>query len=512
MYKLALVSPLQSREFKWPSMDEIVQLLRAHPDRETMSTWDETLKCFVTPASKIWIPDDAIDLQVRVCVVAHAGAAGHRRIDATTASVEEMFEWRTTKADVKGFVSACLHCIVVDGESVPRPWGEALHATKTNELIHFDWVSFPQAANGVKKVLVIKDDMSGFVRLHASSTATAAETAAALMEWFSLFGVVKTWVSDCGSNFKNEVIDAMRRMFGAHHHFVTPHCPWANETVEVVNRLIVRTLKVLCSEMRLKATEWPSLLPLVQSALNQQPADRLGGEAPVKAFTGLGATPPLTGIVRADEADPKTIDWVKSEMAKHMADLAIALEEMHKEVKATADRKCAKARASRTKQRGVKLTKFALGDFVLVARALKHPGKLTLRWKGPCRVVRVLSDHLMEVEQLVPPRETTLHHACRLRLCHEGGRDVDEDLVAQIAFGDEGFYVEGIEDLRMHDGVWQLKIKWMGLEDAESSWEPALSIYEDVPVLFRRWTTTHHDEDGVSEMVEDIERAIGHPL
>ncbi|KAF0729338.1 hypothetical protein Ae201684_013084 [Aphanomyces euteiches] len=97
MYKLALVSPLQSREFKWPSMDEIVQLQRAHPDRETMSTWDETLKCFVTPASKIWIPDDAIDLQVRVCVVAHAGAAGHRRIDATTASVEEMFEWRTRR-------------------------------------------------------------------------------------------------------------------------------------------------------------------------------------------------------------------------------------------------------------------------------------------------------------------------------------------------------------------------------------------------------------------------------
>ncbi|KAH9076343.1 hypothetical protein Ae201684P_010289 [Aphanomyces euteiches] len=179
--------------------------------------------------------------------------------------------------------------------------------------------------------------MSGFVRLHASSTATAAETAAALMEWFSLFGVVKTWVSDCGSHFKNEVIDAMRRMFGAHHHFVTPHCPWANGTVEVVSRLIVRTLMVLCSEMRLKATEWPSLLPLVQSALNQQPADRLGGEAPVKAFTGLGAAPPLTGIVHADEADPKTIDWVKSEMAKHMADLAIALEEMHKEVKATAD-------------------------------------------------------------------------------------------------------------------------------------------------------------------------------
>ncbi|CAK4853296.1 unnamed protein product, partial [Aphanomyces euteiches] len=71
----------------------------------------------------------------------------------------------------------------------------------------------------------------------------------------------------------------------------------------------------------------------------------------------------------------------------------------------------------------------------------------------------------------------------------------------------------------MHDGEWQLKIKWMDLVDAESLWEPAFSIYEDVPVLFRRWTTTHQNEDGVSEMVEDgvsemvedVERAIGHP-
>ncbi|RHY13609.1 hypothetical protein DYB25_010213, partial [Aphanomyces astaci] len=105
---------------------------------------------------------------------------------------------------------------------------------------------------------------------------------------------------------------------------------------------------------------------------------------------------------------------------------------MHKHVAETAAAKRAKARYRRDGQRSVKLAKFTLGDFVLVARALQHPGKLTLRWKGPFRVVKVVSDYLMEVQQLVPPGATSLHHACRLRLYCEGGREVNEDLKAQI--------------------------------------------------------------------------------
>ncbi|RHX98379.1 hypothetical protein DYB36_014406, partial [Aphanomyces astaci] len=128
-----------------------------------------------------------------------------------------------------------------------------------------------------------------------------------------------------------------------------------------------------------------------------------------------------------------------------------------------------KTRIQRKENRTVKLANFALGDFILVARSLKHPGKLTLCWKGPYRVVKVVSDHLMEVQQLVPPDAISQHHASRLRMYCEGGLEVDEDLKAHIAFGDEGFYVEAIQDLRMHDTVWQLKIKWYVLYDLESS-------------------------------------------
>ena len=218
-----------------------------------------------------------MDLQQRLCVIAHQGASGHRRIAATTKAVADKFMWKTLVTDVEAFVRACLHCMCVDGEMVPRPLGSALHAEKPNELIHFDWLSMPKSRSGLKHVLVVKDDMSGFVQLYATESADAAATAQSLMSWFTTFGCVDTWVSDGGSHFKNEVVEKVRKMVGAHHHITTAYSPWANGTVEVVNRLVLRAVKALLSEWKLNADEWPHVLPLVQGALNHQPGPARGG-------------------------------------------------------------------------------------------------------------------------------------------------------------------------------------------------------------------------------------------
>ncbi|KAH9109965.1 hypothetical protein AeMF1_015085 [Aphanomyces euteiches] len=93
MCRLALVSPLQSPDFIWPSLPEIVAIQREHPLRDQFASWSNERKCFLTPAGRVWIPDDSLDLQVRICVVAHAGVAGHRRLEATTAAVSEFCEW-----------------------------------------------------------------------------------------------------------------------------------------------------------------------------------------------------------------------------------------------------------------------------------------------------------------------------------------------------------------------------------------------------------------------------------
>ncbi|KAH9114827.1 hypothetical protein LEN26_013016 [Aphanomyces euteiches] len=189
---LHVVSPLQQNDFEWPTAKSILEAQKLvlkgegppHPvwlgATKTPSTW--------MTQGRIWVP----------------GAAGHRRVAATVKSVSDKFWWATLAQDVETFVKPCLHCMQVDGDVVPRPLGSALHVEKPNELIHFDWLSMPLSTSGLKHVLVIKDDMSGFVHLFPAESADATSTVTALMGWFTLYGCVETWVTDGGSHFKND--------------------------------------------------------------------------------------------------------------------------------------------------------------------------------------------------------------------------------------------------------------------------------------------------------------------
>ena len=81
-----------------------------------------------------WVPD-VNDLPVCVCVVAHAGSAGHRGIDATYQRICERFVWDGMKELVRGFVMACLICVKLSDRSVvPRPMGHQIQGSGPNQL------------------------------------------------------------------------------------------------------------------------------------------------------------------------------------------------------------------------------------------------------------------------------------------------------------------------------------------------------------------------------------------
>ncbi|RHY22068.1 hypothetical protein DYB32_009629 [Aphanomyces invadans] len=118
----------------------------------------------------------------------------------------------------------------------------------------------------------------------------------------------------------------------------------------------------------------------------------------------------------------------------------------------------------------------------------------------------------MEMQQLVPPHDVSLHHARLLKLYLEAERDVAEDLIEQVAFGDSGFHVEALEEIRDNAGRFEVKVKWLGQDEAEASWEPATALYEDIPVIFRRWTKSNPKLKFMSAMLAGVEKATGHPL
>ncbi len=82
-----------------------------------------------------------------------------------------------------------------------------------------------------------------------------------------------------------------------------------------------------------------------------------------------------------------------------MTELHEAMEQLHREVAATSAKKRRQARDRQAKSKAVQLQKFAIGDFVLVGQVSRKGNKLSLHWRGPSKIVRVVTDYVDECGQ-----------------------------------------------------------------------------------------------------------------
>ncbi|GMG14688.1 unnamed protein product [Phytophthora fragariaefolia] len=466
------LSPLEDEEFEWPTLDEIRNAQQQQHTRPEGVVWNEERACFVVDGDRVWIPTTGCDIAQRICVVAHAGRSGHRGERTTAAAVAAWCWWPRLVDEVTQFVRSCIHCVATRDGREPRPYGAAIHATKPNEVLHFDYLTLPEDEDSKNKyVLVVKDDFSGFVELYPAAEPDARTCATSLLQWFYRYGVVWQWVSDQGTHFKNQVIQELASRLGANHHFTTAYCPWANGTVEVVNRLLLKCIRAVLSEQRLSPSKWEAVLGMVQAALNQQPSDKLGGRAPVTAFMGLPATTPLSAIFASDGIVDMDEETLHAKVQEHLVETAKALEMMHRDVSTISDRRRLQARARRAAK--AKPPNFSVGDFVLTASVLSMPNKLAIKWQGPKRVVQSLTEWVFEVEDLNPPHNRTKHHVSRLRFYAESSRDVTEDLLQHALHSQGGHCVEAFCGIRCNAVTkqWELEVKWLGLDALENTWE-----------------------------------------
>jgi hypothetical protein len=97
-------------------------------------------------------------------------------------------------------------------------------------------------------------------------------------------------------------------------------------------------------------------------------------------------------------------------------------------------------------------------------------------------VLQVLSPWVYLVEDLIT-KPTAEVHVSRLRFSADKGLEVSEELLAQVAYIQEGREVEKFLDVReaAKSGKYEVLIKWNGLGESENSWEPADQVAADVP-------------------------------
>ena len=284
--------------------------------------------------------------------------------------------------DLAEFVNSCLHCMISDPSVfVPRPFGHALHADKPNGIIHFDFCYIGGSHSDFKYVLVVKDDFSSYTLLFPFENADSESFAEALTEWFSLFGVVSTWVSDKGTHFKNRVVSELQRKLHSNHHFTLPYSAWTNGTVEVVSRELLRSLRALTSEFQLTFRFWPEVLPIVQSVLNSTPVRRLGDKCPLTVFTGLPQDSPLTSVVykKGEELKTRSLEKVKAQQCIKSERLLKALEDIHRDTAEKISEFRRKAVQAHNEKTHIRPCNFTLGSFFTCRISAEHWAKAAVQ-------------------------------------------------------------------------------------------------------------------------------------
>ncbi|ETV66663.1 hypothetical protein H257_16965 [Aphanomyces astaci] len=229
--------------------------------------------------------------------------------------------------------------------------------------------------------------------------------------------------------------------------------------------------------MKLNADEWPHVLPLVQGALNHQSADRLGGIAPVTAFTGLSAMTlraatrcprkftSRTGLVPPVRNMSRTSKWRLKKCTATWWCKATSC--VSKRVDAAIENPKSSLRVSRSA--------------ILCFRSGRQPSDKI----GPA-LARTL------------PSDQSHHRPC------DGDSAAGAITSRQIAFGDGGFHVERLDEVRCVDGQHQVLVKWLGLDDEESSWEPAANLLDDIPVVFRKWAVANKEDPTVAALIKTL--------
>lgn len=114
--------------------------------------------------NKIWIPERAKELKLRIIVEAHCSERGRQAHASTLEVISSQYWWTRLKEAVREFTLAYIHCIVSrNDEQIPRRLSTALQGVCPNEVVHVDFLCIePAEESNLKYILVVKDDISSY--------------------------------------------------------------------------------------------------------------------------------------------------------------------------------------------------------------------------------------------------------------------------------------------------------------------------------------------------------------
>lgn len=222
--------------------------------------------------------------------------------------------------------------------------------------------------DGFKNVLIVTNDATAFVCLEPCVTPNSRSTLCVLLRWLLTFFVDHTWGAYRESHFKNALMAVMNVTLHAPHHFTSPACPKSNGTIEAIYKDVSRATRALYSKHYIKPDEWPRVLPIARSMINDKQCPTLGDSAPLQVFLELPADIPVNLRLQDGVPEVRELSVISAPQKINADKLAGLLKDLLGHEKETRTRGGTHAVKRHNEKTNVHAEQFEMGDFVLVVR------------------------------------------------------------------------------------------------------------------------------------------------
>ena len=202
----------------------------------------------------------------------------------------------------------------------------------------------------------------------------------------------------------------------------------------------------------------------------------------------MEASTPISTFLRTETATPITVDALQRERSLNVSELLECVQELRPVVqnKLQENRSIARQSASRGD-----LPNFTEGYYVLVAREDFFAGeKLTVRWRGPRRIIKALNDYVFQVEDLRNGRLEDVHGR-RLKFYRDGSLN-QKVILSHVLSSETGMPVARLLRLKDTEDGLHVVERWKGLPDTEDTLEPIERVFEDLPEMVKRVFAQKH--------------------
>jgi transposase InsO family protein len=410
----------------------------------------------------------------------HHGSLGHFGVDKTLASARASgLVGSNLEKDVKEFIRFCPICQKM---SYVRPiiFSTPYVSSGTSPMkeLHIDTVGpFPKDISGSLHIIVIIDNFTRYVTLHASANTSAEEAAKALFNHCCVYGVPSNIHTDNGSQYCNMLISSLTNFFNIKHGLSIAYSKQESGIVERVNKEVNRHLRALVARPD-QSNKWASMLPLVQRIINASnhvatgfsPAQLLFGDS-VDHRRGLFPT----SITSADGPMPPTF----TNTHEWLTHLLLQQQTLLKSARSSQETLNNRNLSERNEKReGEAVTSHPLGSYVLVKYPQSTygrgpPTKLLPFWKGPM-LVETVAGNKYSLRNIVTGKIVDYH----LQLLKPFLFDERFVSPVEVAISEHDEYlVDAILDHKFLGGDKDklvCLVSWLGYQ--EESWEPVSNL------------------------------------